>query len=334
MRTSWRGVVIAVLAMATVAMTQQQVTMVSPLVVKTKQDQLTDDQVNQAISVGNSSRHQIGLILNDQQQVFFSAMACRTCAQTGYSILVYNPEQWIERNAAHARSEMQPFSLADVTDEMRAPLLHVIALPSRAAYLTGAGMSLSSSVHRVVLNDTARQTTIQPIDVRKATLQGNSAFRSVDYTMASVDFPLSTVAGLRARDAKGEFFIVVVGDNQNKFFKVKSKYLKTLFPDANDRIGVQQEAAVPVGTELPVPATAVTAFTPAATVPVAVTVTAFTAVPVTRETPQEAEARAERNTVVVSSLVQGESLGDAARRMKQHKACLELAKDNLSITCR
>jgi hypothetical protein len=29
-----------------------------------------------------------------------------------------------------------------------------------------------------------------------------------------------------------------------------------------------------------------------------------------------------------------ESLGDAARKAKQHKACLELAKDNPSITCK
>jgi hypothetical protein len=30
----------------------------------------------------------------------------------------------------------------------------------------------------------------------------------------------------------------------------------------------------------------------------------------------------------------GESLGDAAKRMKQRKACLELAKDNPSIICK
>jgi hypothetical protein len=30
----------------------------------------------------------------------------------------------------------------------------------------------------------------------------------------------------------------------------------------------------------------------------------------------------------------GKRLGDAARRVKQHKACLELAKDNPSIICK
>ena len=32
-------------------------------------------------------------------------------------------------------------------------------------------------------------------------------------------------------------------------------------------------------------------------------------------------------------LSQDNTLGDAARKAKQHKACLELAKDNSSITC-
>src|ERR1700687_2291117 len=52
--------------------------------------------------------------------------------------------------------------------------------------------------------------------------------------MASAEFSLSDVARLRDSDPKGEFFIVVVGDNQNKFFKVKSRDFKTLFPRGGD----------------------------------------------------------------------------------------------------
>ena len=37
---------------------------------------------------------------------------------------------------------------------------------------------------------------------------------------------------------------------------------------------------------------------------------------------------------VVNAPVTGESLADAAKREKQHKACLELAKDNPSIVCK
>jgi len=38
---------------------------------------------------------------------------------------------------------------------------------------------------------------------------------------------------VRAEDKDGEFFIVVVGDNQNKFFKVKSRMFKQLFGGGN-----------------------------------------------------------------------------------------------------
>ena len=191
---------------------------------------LTDDQVKQAIDRGNKERpQQIGLTLNDIQTAIFSGMACTTCGQSGYTIMVYTPEQWIELGAARAKGEMLPFSIADVNVQMRAPIVHVIALPSKANYLTGEGISFSSSVHRVVLNDTARQITIQPITVVNDTVQDNSALRSIQYTTASADFLMSDVDKLRASDSKHEFFIVVVGDNQNKFFKVKSRDFKKLF---------------------------------------------------------------------------------------------------------
>jgi hypothetical protein len=51
-----------------------------------------------------------------------------------------------------------------------------------------------------------------------------------------------------------------------------------------------------------------------------------------QETPQEAQARAERNTVAPSS-VADISVADAAR-LKKHEACLKLAADNSSITCK
>jgi hypothetical protein len=58
----------------------------------------------------------------------------------------------------------------------------------------------------------------------------------------------------------------------------------------------------------------------------------------TQETPQEEQARADRNTVVVSAppvvSIQGDSLADAARRAKQHQACVKLAADNPNITCK
>jgi hypothetical protein len=55
----------------------------------------------------------------------------------------------------------------------------------------------------------------------------------------------------------------------------------------------------------------------------------------TQETAQEEQTRADHNTVVVSTAPPpNESLGDAAKRAKQHQACLKLAADNPSVSCK
>jgi hypothetical protein len=48
------------------------------------------------------------------------------------------------------------------------------------------------------------------------------------------------------------------------------------------------------------------------------------------DAPKTQLLHAETQTVVMS---QPDSLGEAAKRVKQHKACMELAKDNPSVTC-
>lgn len=211
-------------------------TTIQPFIASTpvarQSESLTDDEVNAAIQRGyNAGRsHQIGLRLVDQQEFFLSGLLCTTCQASGYVITVYTPEQWIEQAAHYARREMAPFTLADVADEMRGRMLHVVAMPSTPAYLNGNGFSWASSVHRVVLSDTSRTTTIQPVDLSHGSIETNSAFRSANFTSATVSFFMADVDKLRAADPKGEFFIVVVGDNKNKFFKVKARYMSELFP--------------------------------------------------------------------------------------------------------
>jgi hypothetical protein len=156
-------------------------------------------------------------------------MACDTCSVSGYTIIVYTPEDYIEYLAVQARNEMMPLGLADVTPQMRQPVLHVFALPSTANYINGNGLSMASSVHRVVLTDTSRAVIVQPLESTNGSVENNSAFRSVTYQSAGATFPMTEVVRLRGMDPKGEFFIVVVGDNQNKYFKVKEKYAKALF---------------------------------------------------------------------------------------------------------
>jgi hypothetical protein len=201
-------------------------TRVAPL----KTAPLTDSQVQASIDHAlHGKRHQIGLRLNDVQTALFSGLACKTCQTSGYTIWVYTAESWIEAEAVRAQREMMPFSLASVTDEMRQPYIRVLALPSTAEYLTGEGMSMSSSVHRVVLSSTNREDVVQPLNVSKSTVESNSAFRSYSYTSAGAVFSVDDVERLRSKDQGREFFIVVVGDNNNKYFKVKTRFFAQLF---------------------------------------------------------------------------------------------------------
>lgn len=183
---------------------------------------LSERDISEALQ--GTSRHAAGLRLNDVQTRLLSGMLCNTCGASGYTTTIYTPQQWIAHMAQYARREMMPFSRAEVTDEMRQPLLHVQALPSSPDYLNANGFSRASSVHRIVLSDTARQITIQPLEVTHGRVETNSAFRSATFGTAAASFLMADVERLRAMDPKSEFFVVVVGDNQNKFFKVKSKF--------------------------------------------------------------------------------------------------------------
>lgn len=199
------------------------------------QDSLTDAQVLAAINRAfTGKRHQIGLALNDKQTAFFSGLACTTCQTTGYTIFVYTPESWIELQAVQARREMLPFGLADVTPEMRMPYIHVLASPSAAEYLNANGMGMASSVHRVVLSSTDNTDVVQPLSESHSTVETNSALRSFTQASAGAVFSLGDVERLRSKDPKGEFFIIVVGDNLNKYFKVKTRFFNQLFGQTPD----------------------------------------------------------------------------------------------------
>jgi len=191
---------------------------------------LTDAQVIAAINRALSGRrHQIGLTLNDVQTNLLSGLVCTTCKTTGYTIHVFTPESWIELQAFQARREMVPFSVASVSPEMRLPYIHVLATPSKPEYLNANGMAMASSVHRVVLTSTDRNDVVQPLSESHGGVELNSAFRSFAQASAGAVFSLEDVEHLRSEDPKGEFFVVVVGDNQNKYFKVKTRFFNQLF---------------------------------------------------------------------------------------------------------
>lgn len=51
----------------------------------------------------------------------------------------------------------------------------------------------------------------------------------MNYPSAAASFKLTDVDHIRGEDDKGEFFVVVVGTSQNKYFKVKTRMFKALF---------------------------------------------------------------------------------------------------------
>ena len=60
-------------------------------------------------------------------------------------------------------------------------------------------------------------------------------------------FSLEDVERLRSEDPKREFFIVVVGDIQNKYFKVKTKFFNQLFGLASDSVYAGLKSSSPKG---------------------------------------------------------------------------------------
>jgi hypothetical protein len=210
------------------------------------QDSLTDTQVAAAVnSAFTGKRHQIGLALNDMQTNLFSGLVCKTCKTSGYTIFVYSPESWIELQAVQARREMLPFGLSNVTPEMRLSYIHVLASPSRPEYLNANGMAMASSVHRIVLSSTDRTDVVQPLSESRSAVESNSALRSFTQASAGAVFSLEDVDRLRSKDQKGEFFIVVVGDNLNKYFKVKTRFFNQLFGHTSYTQSEEAKAILP-----------------------------------------------------------------------------------------
>jgi len=104
--------------------------------------------------------------------------------------------------------------------------------------------------------------------------------------------------------------------NQQSMAEAIAKHFKEFLPNAP---AVSAAAAAPAAPT-PVPATVEPAVAPAPAPAPALTQAAY-------------QRPADPAPATSQVLSQDNSLADAARKAKQHKACLELAKDNPSITC-
>ena len=179
---------------------------------------LSDIEVREAIAQGRriTSPTSIGATLEDIQRQLGSAVA--GLPVSGMSVRVYSAKQWIELQAAVATREMRPFTVADVTPEMRQKLLHVLAMPSTPDRLNGQNMSLATNIVHVVLQSSAG--TVQPVDMEPNTVTVDSALRSKKYMGMAASFPEPNI--------NEPFKVVVIGDNYRKFFDVKATHLTRL----------------------------------------------------------------------------------------------------------
>ena len=144
----------------------------------------------------------------------------------GFSIDVYTAPTWIGHQANLASHMMKPFTVADVTPDMEADVIRVVAYPSTALNVTGPGLAQASNVTHVVLEDATKKVVIQPIAETTLTQELDSALRSASVYGKVAFFSKADVDRIRGLDGKGEFFVTVLGDNvlmSRKYFKVKAK---------------------------------------------------------------------------------------------------------------
>jgi hypothetical protein len=189
---------------------------------------LPDEEINAAILQGihDPNPNNIGLYLSDMQTALFSGIADNGASATsGFSVVIFSPKRWIEFLAAVAHQQMRPFSLNDITPEMRADVIHILALPDTPDRLNSVGIAASSGVVHVVICDRTRTITVQPLNEAPSAVTVDSALRSKDYAMLASDFNRAEVEQIREADKKREFFVVVIGNSGiRKFFDVKQRY--------------------------------------------------------------------------------------------------------------
>jgi hypothetical protein len=184
---------------------------------------LTDAEVQAAIDRGSSGKpHTIGLQLHDVENSAFSSLSCSTCGQTDYFVTVYTPSQWIEAAAAAAKNVNKTFSLANVSDAMRRPVLRVTAQQIRNS---GGRRVPPTPIQQVTLTDQAKKEIIQPLVERgnQQALVQNGDRGSIDASSAGANFDMAAVHQVAG---KGDFFIVVTNDNGAIYLKVKVRDLQ------------------------------------------------------------------------------------------------------------
>ena len=189
---------------------------------------MTDDQIQAAIARGNKKKPEnIGLTMTDVATGDFSGMECRNCGQTYFSVTVYTPLQWIEATAATAKATNKQFTLADVTEAMREPVLHVVSKEVRNS-LNLTASNVTAEISKVAITDQAKTAMVDPLTTKTSQQNGvkGSGFNGyVSTSTAFSVFSLASLAPVMSND-KAEFYVVLTVESRTRFEKLKVKDVK------------------------------------------------------------------------------------------------------------
>lgn len=191
---------------------------------------LTTEQVQAAVDRGLKSKpSEIGLTFKVSQfnnAKAFTRSAFKRFRSRGlddshgleeFGLAVYTPLAWIERYAATAASQLRPFSSADVTDEMKRPVLRVFVKPN---------------ARHIVLRDLDRRSVLQSLG------EGRPFFEIINFGLQwekdivgdrmLFEFPLEEVRKLQVPGDGGFYIRVEITPGQFEEFEVKKKHLDRL----------------------------------------------------------------------------------------------------------
>jgi hypothetical protein len=179
-----------------------------------------------------------GLRLYDKQQAFANIANemntnryARQSSHTGYSVELYMPSAWLGMKRARAAKEFKVFSIDDVEDGDRLPIMRVRISPDTPIYLTAFGAANSHSVEHVVLRSIDKSVVIQPASIEPIETPVQNTFGArLLYTGATAAFSLADLEKVRSTSRDEEFLVTIIGQDTRRVrdFRVKRKNFRAL----------------------------------------------------------------------------------------------------------
>jgi hypothetical protein len=156
-----------------------------------------------------------------------STFASALIGLNGWRIVIHSPQTWVQTLACEAAAKYMPFTRADIAPEDLRDVLRVVAFPNTPEKMSAR--NLAENVKHVVVRDAKKKEAIQPLMIaRFDDTVGNAFGAELTFYGQRAVFSLPEIARLRALDPKSEFIITVVGDGDQKDFKVKGHHFDNL----------------------------------------------------------------------------------------------------------